>query len=292
MNFKNILKTILLIFLVSFYACDKDTNSEENSDSDVIDNPVDYTLTTKNIAISQTIEGITESRSVIIQTPIVVDLTKNYPIVFAFHGNGGTNTSWVNRLREFTNNGEYIGIYPQGFLKSWNLGQEASSADDVAFVDLIIDELQNYNNLNFDKMYAIGTSNGSGMVNKLGIETNHFKAIAPVVSQLMESSPLLPNTQPISVYQINGAADTTIPIDGGPRFGHVFLDGAKSAALWANHFSCNQNPEIQTLGADTLSIYTVCDNSKEIRYLRVENGGHGLLNSTMIADIWTFFQRF
>ena len=102
MNFKNILKTILLIFLVSFYACDKDTNSEENSDSDVIDNPVDYTLTTKNIAISQTIEGITESRSVIIQTPIVVDLTKNYPIVFAFHGNGGTNTSWVNRLREFT----------------------------------------------------------------------------------------------------------------------------------------------------------------------------------------------
>ena len=93
MNFKNILKTIFLVF---FYACDKDTNSEENSDSDVIDNPVDYTLTTKNITISQTIEGITESRSVIIQTPNAVDLTKIYPIVFAFHGNGGTNTSWVN----------------------------------------------------------------------------------------------------------------------------------------------------------------------------------------------------
>ena len=80
MNFKNILKTILLIFLVSFYACDKDTNSEENSDSDVIDNPIDYTLTTKNIAISQTIEGITESRSVIIQTPNIVDLKYSKPV--------------------------------------------------------------------------------------------------------------------------------------------------------------------------------------------------------------------
>ena len=64
-------------------------------------------------------------------------------------------------------------------------------------------------------MYAIGTSNGSGMVNKLGIETPYFKAIAPVVSQLMESSPLLSNTQPISVFQINGAADSVIPIEGG-----------------------------------------------------------------------------
>ena len=119
-------------------------------------------------------------------------------------------TSWVNRLSSYTNSGEFRWhISSRSFLQSWNLGQEASNADDVAFVDLIIEELQNYNNLDFDKMYAIGTSNGSGMVNKLGIETPYFKAIAPVVSQLMESSPLLSNTQPISVFQINGAADSS-----------------------------------------------------------------------------------
>ena len=60
----------------------------------------------------------------------------------------------MNRLNSYTNSGEFVGIYPQGFLQSWNLGQEASNADDVAFVNLIIEELQNYNNLDFDKMYA------------------------------------------------------------------------------------------------------------------------------------------
>ena len=70
---------------------------------------------------------------------------------------------------------------------------------------------------------AIGTSNGSGMVNKLGIHTSHFKAIAPVVSQLMESMPILDNTKAVSIFQINGAKDFTIPINGGSAFGHNFL---------------------------------------------------------------------
>lgn len=290
MMFNILSKPLLFFLLVFFYACNENSNDYNDSDDNDI---VDYTLITKNITISQVIDGVTESRSVIIQTPTSIDTTKDYPIVFAFHGNGGSNTSWVNRLNSYTNNGDFIGIYPQGHLQSWNLGREASTANDVAFVNLIVEELEKYNNLDFDKMYAIGTSNGSGMVNKLGIETAHFKAIAPVVSQLMESSPLLPSTQPVSVFQINGAADTTIPINGGAAvMGHVFLDAAESAALWANHFSCNQNPEIQTLGEDTLYIYVTCNNDKEIRYLRIENGGHNLNLNLLFQDIWEFFQRF
>ena len=283
-------QTLLIILSITISSCDKET---EDSTPEVIDT-ITPSLRTQTIFISQTIEGDIESRSVIIQTPAVIDFNKKYPLVFAFHGRGGSNTSWVNKLSSFTNSGEFVGIYPQGFLESWNLGTEPSKADDVAFVNLIIEELEKFNNLDFDRMYAIGTSNGSGMVNKLGIETTHFKAIAPIVSQLMESSPLLPTTQPISVYQINGAADTTIPIEGGPKLGHVFLDASKSAALWANHFDCNQNPEIQTLGEDTLSIYTACNNGKEIRYLRVENGAHNLHwgNPSLLDDVWTFFQRF
>ena len=288
MNLRINFKLLIFSLLIHAYACDQGIDSMNNSDSDSID----ISLSTKTITISQVIDGIEQIRPVIIQVPNVINPAINYPIVFAFHGNGGTNTSWVNRLRSYTNSGEFVGIYPQGFLKSWNLGEEASNADDVAFVNLIIEELQNYNNLDFDKMYAIGTSNGSGMVNKLGIETSHFKAIAPVVSQLMESSPLLSNTQPISVFQINGAADSLIPIGGGPRFGHLFLDALESAELWSNHFSCNSTPDIETIGEDTLYVFTDCNNGKEIRYLRVENGGHGLLNSQMIDDIWLFFQRF
>ena len=39
-------------------------------------------------------------------------------------------------------NGEFVGIYPQGIQRSWNLGSEASRADDVQFINLIIEELK------------------------------------------------------------------------------------------------------------------------------------------------------
>ena len=207
-----------LIFFFLVVSCNN-SNSDNNSDN------LNEVLTTKTITIEQVLENdITILRPVIIQTPNQVDLNKNYPVVFAYHGRGGSNNSWVNQLSSYTNSGEFIGIYPQGYLQSWNLGPEPSNADDVEFTNLIIEELQNYNNIDFEKIYAIGTSNGSGMVNKLGIETNHFKAIAPIVSQLIESLPILETTNPISVFQVNGALDTTIPIEGGPQLGHVFLD--------------------------------------------------------------------
>ena len=281
---KNILLKLLVV--LSFGSCN------ENTPNDNIDSN-GYSLSNKTILIEQSLDNNNLiTRPVIMQTPNVIDTSKSYPIVFAFHGRGGNNNSWVNHLINYTNSGEFIGIYPQGYLESWNLGPEPSNANDVEFINLIVDELQNYDNLNFDKMYAIGTSNGSGMVNKLAIETNHFKAIAPIASQLIESLPLLNSTNPVSVIQVNGAADTTIPIDGGPRLGHIFLDAYESAELWATKFNCSQNPNIIMLGQDTLYIFDSCENEKEIRYLRIEDGEHNLPLHILFQDVWAFFQRF
>ena len=281
---KNILLKLLVV--LSFGSCN------ENTPNDNIDSN-GYSVSNKTILIEQSLDNNNLiTRPVIMQTPNVIDTSKSYPIVFAFHGRGGNNNSWVNHLINYTNSGEFIGIYPQGYLESWNLGPEPSNANDVEFINLIVDELQNYDNLNFDKMYAIGTSNGSGMVNKLAIETNHFKAIAPIASQLIESLPLLNSTNPVSVLQVNGAADTTIPIDGGPRLGHIFLDAYESAELWATKFNCSQNPNIIMLGQDTLYVFDSCENEKEIRYLRIEDGEHNLPLHILFQDIWEFFQRF
>ena len=281
---KNILLKLLVV--LSFGSCN------ENAPNDNIDSN-GYSLSNKTILIDQSLDNNNLiTRPVIMQTPNVIDTSKSYPIVFAFNGRGGNNNSWVNHLINYTNSGEFIGIYPQGYLESWNLGPEPSNANDVEFINLIVDELQNYDNLNFDKMYAIGTSNGSGMVNKLAIETNHFKAIAPIASQLIESLPLLNSTNPVSVIQVNGAADTTIPIDGGPRLGHIFLDAYESAELWATKFNCSQNPNIIMLGQDTLYIFDSCENEKEIRYLRIEDGEHNLPLHILFQDVWAFFQRF
>ena len=288
MGIKNNINFLMLLFILFNYNCQSKSISSENDDNA----PIAYNLTSKTIYVPQSIEGTIQNRPVIIQTPNEIDPNINYPMVFAFHGRGGSNTNWANTLTDYTTSGSFIGIYPQGFLDCWNLGPEPSNADDVEFVNLIVEELHNYNNLDFDKMYAIGTSNGSGMVNKLAIETNHFLAIAPVVSQLVVSLPILESTNPISVFQVNGAADETIPINGGPKFGHIFLDAYESAELWANQFNCSEIPELNLLGQDTLTIFESCDDNKEIRYLRIENGGHNLNLNILFPEIWQFFQRF
>ena len=279
---------IIVISLI-ITSCD---NSIDNSVGDLMQGKI--SLTSKTIYINQIIQGVNRQRSVIIQTPSNINLSKDYPIVFALHGGGGRNIQWVNELKNFTDNGDFIGIYPQGHLNSWNLGTEASKADDVAFINLIIKELENYNNLNMNKIYAIGTSNGSAMVNKLAIQTSHFKAIAPIVSQLMESMPILENTKPVSIYQINGAKDSTIPIDGGIAFGHNFLDALKSAELWASNFECNFPAEVRLINGDTQYLFTACNDNKEVKYLRIENGGHNLQPAypNMFSEIWNIFKRF
>ena len=278
----NISKIILISLL---FSCeDNDYTSDFNSNKE---------LKTETIFIQQNVSGVLEQRPVVIQTELNINTNKLYPVVFGLHGNGGTNAGFLNRLKRFTDDGEFVGIYPQGIQRSWNLGSEASRADDVEFINLIMEELKKYQNLDMNKVYVIGNSNGSGMANKLAVETNHFKAIAPIVSQLMESMPLKSTTQPTSVFQVNGALDPIIPISGGPGPGtHIFLDALESAKLWANKFNCFE-PQIRMIGEDTLYEFKYCDNGKEVRYLRIENGEHNVLNSPfLVNEIWTFFQRF
>ena len=143
-------------------------------------------LSSKTILFEQQIDGNMISRPVIIETSSDIDNQKSYPIVIALHGRGGSNTNWVQSLSHFTNSGEFIGVYPQGHLNSWNLGQEPSNANDPAFISMIIDTLLSYSNVDESKIFAIGSSNGSGMVNVLGGVNKRLKAIARIGSQLTE----------------------------------------------------------------------------------------------------------
>ena len=141
------------------------------------------------------------SRPVIIKTSAEIDILKSYPIVIALHGRGGSNKNWVQLLSRFTNSGEFIGVYPQGHLNSWNLGQEPSNADDIAFYFNVIDTLISYSNVDENKLFAVGNSNGSGMVNVLGGVNKKLKAIAPIASQLTERTKVNSNAIPLSVFK-------------------------------------------------------------------------------------------
>tara|TARA_B100001564_G_scaffold341393_1_gene335952 strand:- start:5503 stop:6378 length:876 start_codon:yes stop_codon:yes gene_type:complete len=283
----------ILVFQLSLVCTFISCSSQDVSQTvDIITPNLD--LEDQSFYLDQLIDGNNVSREVILEVPDNIDLTKNYPIVFAFHGRTVLNDTWINKLNHLTSIGEFVGVYPQGHEKMWNSGgNENTTADDIAFVDSIMLALQEYKNLDFDRVYAIGTSNGSSMTNKLVIETSHFNAVSTIVSQLTEIN--LPNSQtnPTSVFQVNGAADSTVPINGGPRLGYIFLDALESAQYWASSFECD-NYQLQNIGNDRLYVFSNCVDGKEIRYLRIENGEHNLHwgNPELFTQIWNFLKLY
>jgi polyhydroxybutyrate depolymerase len=275
---------MFILIAVTLLSCGQDGDSTEEEETTKL-------LTTKTIEIEQQIDGQMVSRSVIIQAPAVSDAATKYPLVFAFHGRGGNNNHWVNTLSQFTDSGAFIGIYPQGHLNSWNLGPEPSTADDVAFVNTIVETLLTYTNVDSEKIFAIGSSNGAGMVNTLAAKTQHFKAIAPVASQLIASINISLQTKPVSIFQINGAQDDVIPIEGGERFGHSFFSAYESAQKWAVQFGCDLSPVETTIAGNASYIFSGCSDQAVVQYLRVENAGHGISGAypQLWQHIWTFF---
>jgi polyhydroxybutyrate depolymerase len=101
----------------------------------------------------------------------------------------------------------------------WNLGTPSTAAptghsDDVGFVRALLDVLPEYMNVDRNRIYACGFSNGAGLTFRLAIELGErWAAIAPIAGY-----PYLKNGPPpraIPMYYLVGSADPLIPLNGG-----------------------------------------------------------------------------
>ena len=277
------IKLLYVVLILSLISCKQIDITSQSLESKI--------LTSKTILFDQQIDGNMISRPVIIKTCAKIDNLKSYPIVIALHGRGGSNKNWVQPLSKFTNSGEFIGVYPQGHLNSWNLGQEPSNADDIAFISNVIDTLLSYSNVDENKIFAVGNSNGSGMVNVLGGVNKRLKAIAPIASQLTERTEIKSNAIPLSVFQVNGDQDLLIPIGGGMKLGHPFLSVSESAKKWASNFNCNQYVAVEETEQSISHAYFDCDDSVVVKYLVLKGAGHNISRyySSLWNDVWDFF---
>jgi poly(3-hydroxybutyrate) depolymerase len=299
-------KIIIIAFCITLIqSCNKDDKI-----TDIVDTTGILNLTggTNQVTINQTIDGNSVPRLVYIKTPQNLNSSLSYPIVFFFHGAEGSGQDFLqnNNIIELINSEEFIGVFPNGHSNNgsnggfWNLGSEPTNADDVEFVDLIIDQLVTSPLIDTSKAYAIGFSNGSGMVNLLGKSTSHFNAIAPLFSQQILSTGDLTPTKAISVFQVNGEVDGIIPLNGGVSSVGTFMSAQNSALNWANHFNCNSTATQEDLnwGNTVLNSFTFsnCDDNHEIKYLIALNTGHGFTDeqteSVAYNQIWEFFKQY
>ena len=103
------------------------------------------------------------------------DLTKEWPLIFDYHGNGGNgwqqyDNSQYYRFKAAQN---YVVVYPQGVNDSWQSADYATpGVNDLQFTsDLLAHIKENYC-VDTNHVYASGKSNGGGFVDFLACSDN------------------------------------------------------------------------------------------------------------------------
>ena len=165
------------------------------------------------------------SRRYRIHVPTGVASSQRVPLVLFLHG-GGTNARAASRLgmSALADEHGFIVVYPDAIDRRWNDGrvcdayrEHDADVDDVAFIDELLIRLRAQYDIDRERIFAAGASNGGFMVQRLGIElSEHFAAIGVLIATLPE--PLLDvfaPAEPVSAVFVNGTEDPIVPYHGG-----------------------------------------------------------------------------
>lgn len=149
------------------------------------------------------------------------------PLVLVLHGGlGSALTAKIESgASARADKHNLIVAYPQGTAQlaghffMWNAGACCGVAadrhvDDVAFIKALIEQLCADYNIDADRVYVAGMSNGGMLAYRLASElSDTIAAVASVEGSIV--SPLSKPTTPVSVIALHGTGDRVLPYEGG-----------------------------------------------------------------------------
>jgi poly(3-hydroxybutyrate) depolymerase len=236
------------------------------------------------------------AREFILGLPPNYDANHKYPVVFAWHGRGGTDVqvAWGG---SFANDlfGGYYGLRylsnqankPMIFVAGQGLdpndagaGWPNTGGQDVAFTQAMVAWLESNFCVDTAHIYSVGMSYGGIMSNTVGCAMGDvFRAIAPMSG----SGPGYGFGSPqckgqVAAWLAHGSQDTTVPT----------ANGQASRDYWAkaNHCTSTTMP----ITPSPCVAYQGCDPGYPVDWCEFD-GGHTVV-SFEPPGIWAFLQQF
>jgi polyhydroxybutyrate depolymerase len=268
-----------------------------------------------------------------IHVPNSYSKDKPIPLVVYVHGGGGNRkTAFHNGIDRYSEKYGFLLAAPEGtgevklgqLRASWNGGKWESgeccgNADDVGFIAKMLDEIEARFNVDKQRIYATGLSNGGLMTNRLACDlSSRITAIATVAPAAIKSD--CRPSRAVPYLHIHGTGDPANPPDGSaPRsiFGKDSKSGFSKSykrmtpyqvvAKWRAINGCS---DAQTRGyehgAAKCVAYKQCRQGATVELCLVEGmghtypAGHQYLPASIIGpvstdisfdQIWKFFQK-
>ncbi|HSN76630.1 MAG TPA: PHB depolymerase family esterase [Anaerolineae bacterium] len=230
-----------------------------------------------------TVDG--RERAYLLYTPPGYDPATPAPLVVSLHGfaSGPVNQMEVSQWNEVADEHGFVVAYPEGtgFPKRWNTGALTGeeAVDDVAFLSELIDTVSQQYNVDPQRIYVNGLSNGGGMSNTLAcLRPERIAAIGGVAGAYTEPAGGCNPDRPVPVIAFHGTNDRIVPYAGGAAGGpqnFVFPAVPDWAAAWAQRNGCDATPDSLPAQGEVSGVrYTACTDSAEVVFYTVEGGGH------------------
>ncbi len=238
------------------------------------------------------------------------------PLIYAFHGGGGRrsaaesltcpdgDTSDPACLAAKAIDRGYVLVRPDGTgsrpfrnLRTWNAGGGRGEwscvsagacrahVDDMAYLDIVHEELNRLLPIDPDRVFATGISNGGAISHRLACErSERMAAIAPVAgeNQFAAAGGACPGG--VALLQLHGTEDPIWEYETSTAGGVIPDDKLKvgaeeSTAAWAQRNGCDATftesalPDPIDDGTSAFRIrYENCSSPVEL--IRIEGGGH------------------
>jgi poly(3-hydroxybutyrate) depolymerase len=244
-----------------------------------------------------------QNRSFILRIPDTYDNNHPHRLVFAFHWNGGSaedvdgggtsGYTWsYYGLRERADNST-IFVAPQGN----NAGWANPGGEDLAFVDDMINLIEDDLCVDRTQLFAMGFSYGGGMSYAIACaRATVFRAVA--VYSGAQLSGCDGGTEPIAYMGIHGIRDPICSIAGGRALRDTFV---------RNNGCTDQNPPEPAEGSltHTVTAYSGCRPGYPVVWAAFDGAGHSpapVDGSTSDSgggdrtwtkeEVWNFFTQF
>jgi len=251
-----------------------------------------------------------QEREYLIYIPSSYDSTQATPLVLSFHGGSGTAYGYMQYtdMRSVADTAGFLIAYPQGSLDSegfshWNsmLYTEGSKSvvDDVGFIQSLLNDIEDNYNIDTNRIYASGFSNGADFSFSLGCYLNSkFAAIVSVSGLMAQESETYCN--PISstgIMIVHGTSDTERPYLGINSW-YLSIDSAIN--YWVDYNNLDSTINLNYVDDNNYQIenynYLNSNNKVMIKLLKIINGGHYWFdleyqNQNLDQTIWNFFTQ-
>ena len=251
----------------------------------------------------ETLEHDGEDREYFLHVPASHDSSSSAPLLFNFHGFGGTASSQLDwsDFRALADTHGFLLVYPQGTELSgsthWNSGlpgeDNKSPADDFGFITALIEHISESYGVDSDRIYATGYSNGGFLSYSLACyHSDRFAAIAAVSSTMLnEFDGDCAPVRAVPVFSANGTSDSTVPYEGGTEGYQAIADVLD---YWVTNNQITDEPVVTSV-TDSIehTLYSGGENDSAVEHYRIEGGEHVWFSddfggSDLNTLIWNF----